>query len=219
MKRPPCPVSSILGGASVVLGLALALGVVLLGQRLLPGLAGPHPRPLVELHGTATWARLPLFAYGFPAGLALVLVGAGLLSGARRGRLGWIAAGAAAGPALMIGVPRLFGAAPSPSYFGAGGVAILLLFLGVVGTWARLRRGLQEPARGGVDLQALGYLAFVLGAWNVCGSSGMPGWGLYPERVLAAGSQVFVVGQLRAAMAFFVLGWLCTLLGLRRAGR
>lgn len=208
-----------LGTILAALGAIVALGVVVFAKPLLPGLAGPELVPLAELRGTATWARLPLFAYGFPTGLALVLAGAALLGGARGRRLLLLGAGAGAGPLLMLLVPSLFGRAPSPPYFGVGGVAIFVLFTAVVSAWARQRAGLEEPARGAADLQALGHLAFALAAWNVCGASAMPGWGLYPERVIAAGTQALVVGQIKAAMAFFVVGWLCTLLGLRRAAR
>ena len=179
----------------------------------------PRLQPVEELRGTAAWLKLSVFGYSFPAGLAVVLVGAALLGDATRGRAALLGLAGALGVATMSLVPRLFGAAPSPTYFGAGGVAILVLFLLSSWFWARRRRELPEQARGATDLQGVGYLCFALAAWNACGSGGMPGWAIYPERVSAAGTQMFAVGQLKAVMAFFVLGWLFTALGMHAARR
>jgi len=201
------------------LGAALMVGLVLLGKLFMPELQGETARPVSELQGTSAMLRLTLFGYGFPAGLGLSLAGAALLGGAGR-RRGLALVGAAAGAvAVMALVPALFGRHNSPLYFGVGGVLILALYLGVLWHWARHRQTLEPGARGAADLQALGYLCFAAAAWNACGSGGMPGFALYPERVLELGTGALATGQLKAVMAFFVLGWLLTLLAFRRATR
>ena len=47
----------------------------------------------------------------------------------------------------------------------------------------------------------------------------MPSFGLEPNIMLAMGSQAFAVGQMKAIMALFMLGWIFPLLGLRLAGK
>jgi hypothetical protein len=196
-----------------ILGAALAVGAVLLGRFGLPELQGGVR--LDELAGTPAMHKLSLFGYGFPLGLGLCLTGAALLGDAGRARAGLFGLLACAGPGVMSLVPRLFGTAPSPAYFGVGGSLILVLFLLSAWQWGAHRLRLRPEARLGADLLAAGYLCFGLAAWNACGAGGMPGFALRPERMAAIGSQAFAVAHTKIVMAFFVLGWLFTLLGLR----
>ena len=42
---------------------------------------------------------------------------------------------------------------------------------------------------------------------------------VYPEKMIALNAIPFAVGQLKAVMALFILGWIFTVLGLRRAAQ
>lgn len=198
-----------LGLALFVLGAALAVGAVLLGRFGLPELQGGAR--LDDLAGTSAMLKLSLFGYGFPFGLGLCLTGAALLGNADRTRAVLFGLLAAAGPGVMSLVPKLFGTAPSPAYFGAGGSLILVLFVLSAWQWGAHRLRLGPEAQLGADLLAAGYLCFGLAAWNACGAGGMPGFAMRPDRMV----QAFAVAQYKIVMAFFVLGWLLTLLGLR----
>ena len=79
--------------------------------------------------------------------------------------------------------------------------------------WSKCRATLTQQARLVSDIKALGYLCFGLAAWNTCGLASMPSLGLYPETMLAQGMRPFAIGQAKAIMAYFVLGWLFTALG------
>jgi hypothetical protein len=70
-----------------------------------------------------------------------------------------------------------------------------------------------------LDLQAIGYFCFALAAWNSCGFGSVPSFALFPEKMIALGTRDFAVGQLKSIMAFFVLGWLFTMLGFFKASR
>jgi hypothetical protein len=202
-----------------LLGAVVTAAVVVMGKLYMPELQGPDALPLARLHGTPAMLKLSVFGYGFPLGLGLCVVGAATLGRAGARRAGLLAAAALAGVGIVIAVPHLFGDQRSPLYFGVGGVAILALFLLTAWSWGVHRRSLTPGLRAAADLQALGYLCFAIAAWNACGAGGMPGFALDPERVLALGTGAMATARFKVVMAFFVLGWLLTLLGFRRAIR
>ena len=170
-------------------------------------------------HGDAGGLRVLLFAFGWPLGAALALLGAALFGGTaktRAGRFGGIAFFVVLVP---IVTPGLFGAAHSPAYFGWGGVTIMVLASASLWFWGHHRMRLSVAQRPAADWQGLGLLAFVLAAWNLCGFGGMPSFAVYPEKMIALNAIPFAVGQLKAVMALFILGFLFTVLGLREAAR
>ena len=93
------------------------------------------------------------------------------------------------------------------------------MFLLTLGLWGRYRASLPPQARSASDLQAVGYFCFALAAWNSCGVGGMPGFALYPDRMQQLETHFIAVVNLKAAMAFFVLGWLFTFLSFYRTWR
>jgi len=208
---------SIVGLILFGLGAALLAGTVALGKLWMSELQGPSPPPLASLQGTPALIKLAIFGSSFPLGLGLSITGAALLGGADRRRgalLGLLALGALGITRL---VPRVFGTETSALYFGGGGVLIMVLFLLVAWAWGRHRAALPACARGAADLQALGYLCFGIATWYLCGTGGMPGLALRPERMAAAGTLWFAVANYKVAMAFLVLGWALTWAGLRAA--
>ena len=200
-------------------GVAIMVGDIIYGRLIQPevaelGLAGIQAR-----YGDAGGLKLLLFAFAFPLGVAVSLLGAALFGGtanSRAGRIGGIAL-------LMVLVPILtpgvFGTQHSPNYFGYGGMSILVLVAVAMWYWGKYRMRLSEAMRPAADWQGLGYLAFALAAWNLCGFGGMPSFAVYPEKMIALNAIPFAVGQLKAVMALFILGWVFTVLGLRRAAQ
>jgi hypothetical protein len=202
-----------------LLGAAVTVALVVMGKHYMPELQGPDALPLAKLHGTPAMLKLSVFGYGFPLGLGLCVVGAAALGQAGARRLGLLALATLAGGGIVIAVPHIFGHHRSPLYFGVGGVVILALFLLAAWSWGVHRRALDPELRTATDLHALGYLCFAIAAWNACGAGGMPGFAVDPERVLALGTGAMATARFKVVMAFFVLGWLLTLLGFRRAIR
>jgi len=178
------------------------------------GIAG-----ILARNGEIAGLKLLLFAFAFPLGTGLSLLGAALFGGTaqtRAGRIGGLALLVVLVPLLAPGV---FGTQHSPAYFGYGGMLILVLVALTMWFWGKYRLRLSEVARPAADWQGLGLLAFALAAWNLCGFGGMPGFAAYPEKMIALKAVPFAIGQLKAVMALFILGWIFTVLGLRRAAR
>ncbi|UCE89683.1 MAG: hypothetical protein JSW10_02275 [Pseudomonadota bacterium] len=164
-------------------------------------------------------AGFMVFAFAFPLGVAAASAGALLLSERRRARLAvFILLSFAAGTAA-VAAPMLFGHQQSPLFFGAGGVAILILVAMAIRYWGEHRSRLAKSARGSADLQGAGYVCFALAAWNLCGVGGMPSFLIYPQQALAFGTEGFAVGQMKTVMALLVAGWLLTALSFFRAVR
>jgi hypothetical protein len=101
-----------------------------------------------------------------------------------------------------------------PALFGVGGGLITLFFLGSTWQWARIRPTLTGPAKTGSDLRMVGFIFFVVAAWNLCGIFGMANYVLRPE--LADKFSVPVGSTINAAsvvMVLLVLGWGFTYFG------
>ena len=208
-----------IGVVVYLIGLTLMIGDVVYGKQIQAqvatlGIAGMHAK-----YGDSGGLKLLLFAFSFPLGMAISLVGAALFGGTTNSRVGRLAALA---PLLVLApilIPTIFGSEHSPSFFGYGGIAILILVAAALWFWGQYRVRLAQPRRITADLQGLGLLAFALAAWNLCGFGGMPSFAIYPEKMIELNAIPFAVGQLKAVMALFILGWIFTVLGLYRAAR
>jgi hypothetical protein len=173
---------------------------------------------LMQQHGPASLKYLA-FAFGFPLGIGVSLLGALTGSESGTGRY-WIVLCAvllAASAASLV--PALWGRQLSSIFFGNGGYIIMVLVLASIWYWGRYRARMPQAQRSAVDLQGIGYLFFAVAVWNICGAATMPSFALEPDMMLAMESQAFAIGQMKAIMVLFILGWIFTLLGLRLAGR
>jgi len=208
-----------LGLILFLVGVTIMVGDVVYGKLIQGEVSRLGMSGLEVEQGKPGLLKLLLFAFSFPLGMGLSLLGAALFGGtaaSRAGRLGGIALFLILVPMFL---PEVFGKQHSAGYFGLGGIAILLLVSIAVWFWGNYRLRLNEAQRTAADWQGLGYLSFALAAWNLCGFGSMPSFALYPEKMIALNAIPFAVGQLKAIMALFVLGWLFTAIGLRRAVR
>jgi len=208
-----------IGPVLFLLGVALMIGDVVYGKLIQEEVTGLGIAGILAKNGELAGVGLLLFAFAFPLGTGLSLLGAALFGGTaqtRAGRIGGLALLVVLVPLLAPGV---FGTQHSPAYFGYGGITILVLVALAMWFWGQYRLRLSEVARPAADWQGLGLLAFALAAWNLCGFGGMPSFAVYPEKMIALKAVPFAVGQLKAVMALFILGWIFTVLGLRRAAR
>ena len=157
--------------------------------------------------------RVFLFAFGFPIGLVILYIASLMIN---RERASKIRASLGIGFLLLSVVaftPRIFGWETSNSYFGIGGFLILGLIVTTFWFWSRYRLGLNPALKRAADFKALGYLCFGIAAWNICGFGNAPSFALFPEKMLEHGIRPFAIGQLKAIMAYLVLGWMFTAIG------
>lgn len=198
------------------LGIILMITTVLLGEFIQEEVetlgmqgymeAGPGENKLIML----------FFAFGFPLGIGLVMA-ASIISGrGSKTTVRWFLAAAIAGVVLTLLIHGILGTGHSPVYFGVGGVTIMVLIIAVAWYWSVYRAGLDEKLQKASDFQAIGYLCFALAAWNLCGVGSIPGMAMYPEKMLTLEPRFFAVAQMKAVMAFFVLGWIFTVIGIKQ---
>ena len=195
-------------------GALVTLTSVIIGNSLQAELRNVPVDALMQQHDPAS-VKFLAFAFGFPLGLGISLIGALTGSETRVGRFWLFLCVVLLAASAASLVPALWGRQLSATFFGNGGYGIMLLVLGCIWYWGRYRARSPQAARLAVDLQGIGYLCFAIGVWNICGTATMPSFALEPDKMLALESQAFAIGQMKAVMALFILGWLFTLLGLR----
>jgi hypothetical protein len=198
----------------IVMVLSAVMGKLMQSQLYELGITG-----LQEAHGMSGMVRAMLFFFSFPVGLVICLMGAITMRSSLGGRVWPYALLAIPGIAIVVLVPMMFGRELSASYFGIGGVVILLLAAATIYYWGTYRARQPASRHASLDLQAIGYLCFALAAWNSCGFGSVPSFALFPEKMIALGARDFAIGQLKSIMAFFVLGWLFTVLAFFKAAR
>jgi hypothetical protein len=101
-----------------------------------------------------------------------------------------------------------------PALFGIGGGLITLFFIGSVWQWARIRPTLTGAGKTGSDLHMVGYIFFVVAAWDLCGIFGIANFVLRPE--LADQFSVPISSTINSASSvniLLALGWGFTYFG------
>jgi hypothetical protein len=152
-----------------------------------------------------------LWALSVPLGAFIVAIGAALIAKVER-RVFWLLV------LLLVLVPiwKIIGTTNQmvPALFGVGGGMITLFFIGSTWQWAKTRPTLTGAAKTGSDLRMVGFIFFVLAAWDLCGIFGMANYVLRPE--LAEKFSVPISSTINSAsgvMVLLVLGWGFSYLG------
>jgi len=208
-----------MGGIVYLAGLLVMVADVVYGKQIQTEVATLGLAGMQAKYGDGGMLKVLLFAFAFPFGAAVSLLGAALFGGTATSRAGRIGGFALLVLLVPILTPGIFGTQHNPNYFGYGGMSILALIAAAMWFWGKYRMRLLDAMRPAADWQGLGLLAFALAAWNLCGFGGMPSFAAYPEKMIALNAIPFAVGQLKAVMALFILGWIFTVLGLRRAAQ
>jgi hypothetical protein len=146
-----------------------------------------------------------VWALAVPLGSVLVLLGAALLAQVERRLFGALVIGG-----FIFAAWRVFGTTSRmlPPLFGIGGGLITLFFLGLLWSWVRSRPTLSGPEKTGSDLRAIGYLFFVVAAWDLCGLLGIPTFLLRPEQAQEfAIPASFAISMASTILVLLVLGW------------
>jgi hypothetical protein len=163
--------------------------------------------PSANQLGPAAYFNMLGFIWGWsvPLGAFVVVIGAALIARVERHVLGLLILLAV----VFIGW-RFTGTTQHmiPALFGAGGGLITLFFLGSTWNWARTRPTLSGTAKTGADLRMVGFIFFVVAAWDLCGILGIANFVLRPE--LAEKFSVPTSSTIDSAsgvMVLLVLGW------------
>ena len=188
-----------IGWVVFIFGAAYMIGLgALYSWRMVPEANQLGSEALVGLLGL-------LWSLSVPLGAFIVVFGAALIANVERRNL-WIF--------ILILVLftawKFVGTARQmvPALFGIGGGLITLFFVGSVWHWMKTRPGLSAPERTGSDLRMLGFIFFVIAAWDLCGIFGMANFVLRPE--LAEKFDVTLSSTIDAASGVLVLltlGW------------
>jgi hypothetical protein len=158
----------------------------------------------------AGWLGL-FWGLSVPVGAFIVAIGAALIAKVER-RVFW----SLILLLVLVAAWKLFGGINQlvPALFGVGGGLITLFFLGSTWQWAKTRPTLTAAVKTGSDLRMVGFIFFVLAAWDLCGIFGMANYVLRPE--LAEKFSVPISSTIDSAsgvMILLVLGWGFTFFG------
>jgi hypothetical protein len=152
-----------------------------------------------------------IWSLSVPLGVFIVAFGAALIAGVERRIFAFLIL-----LIVLFTVWRIGGTTREmiPALFGIGGGLITLCFLGSIWNWAKDRPRLAGPLRTGSDLRMLGYIFFVVAAWDLCGIFGIANFVLRPD--LAVKFSVPISSTINAAstvLVLLVLGWGFTFFG------
>lgn len=152
-----------------------------------------------------------VWALAVPLGSILVLLGAALLAQVERRLFLILVVGS-----IIFAAWRVLGTTSRmlPQLFGIGGGLITLFFLGLTWNWVRTRPTLSGGEKTGSDLQAVGYLFFVVAAWDLCGLLGVPTFLLRPEQAQGFAIPASTATSMASTiLVLLVLGWAFMFLG------
>ncbi len=152
-----------------------------------------------------------IWALSVPLGAFIVAIGAALVARVER-RVFWLLILLL----VLFTAWRIAGTTSQmiPALFGIGGGLITLFFLGSVWNWAKIRPTLTGAGKTGSDLRMVGFIFFVVAAWDLCGLFGIANFVLRPE--LADKFSVSISSTINSASSvniLLVLGWGFTYFG------
>ena len=152
-----------------------------------------------------------IWALSVPLGAFIVAIGAALMVKVER-RVIWMLIMLV----LLFTTWRIIGTTNKmvPALFGIGGGLITLFFIGSTWQWAKIRPMLSGATKTGSDLRMVGFIFFVVAAWDLCGIFGIANFVLRPE--LAERFVVPVSSTINSASSvniLLALGWGFTFFG------
>jgi hypothetical protein len=152
-----------------------------------------------------------IWALSIPLGAFIVAIGAALIARVER-RIFWLLILLV----VLFTAWRIIGTTRQiiPALFGIGGGLITLFFLGMTWQWARNRPTLTGAGKTGSNLHMIGFIFYVVSAWDLCGIFGIANYVLRPE--LADKFSVPIGSTIDSAsgvMVLLVLGWGFTFFG------
>jgi len=169
--------------------------------------------PAANQFGSDAYNSLPgfIWALSVPLGSFVVVLGAALIAKVER-RVFWLLILLL----VLFTAWRIVGTTGHmiPALFGIGGGLITSFFIGSVWHWAKIRPMLTGAAKTGSDLCMVGFIFFVVAAWDLCGLFGIANFVLRPE--LADKFSVPISSTINSATGvniLMALGWAFTYFG------
>jgi hypothetical protein len=152
-----------------------------------------------------------IWSLSVPLGAFIVAIGAALIAKVER-RVFWLLILLL----VLFTAWRISGTTDHmvPALFGVGGGLITLFFLGSTWQWARTRPKLTGAVKTGSDLRMVGFIFFVVAAWDLCGIFGIANFVLRPE--LADKFSMPISSTINSASGvniLLALGWAFTYFG------
>ena len=119
-----------------------------------------------------------IWALSVPLGAFIVAIGAALVARVERRVFSLLIL-----LLILFTVWRIIGTTGHmvPALFGVGGGLITMFFIGLTWQWAKNRPMLIGAGKTGSDLRMVGYIFFVVAAWDLCGIFGIANFVLRPE--------------------------------------
>jgi len=192
-----------------LIGIITIIYLFYVGSYIAPEIKSMGMFGYIEQQGWRGGILIFSFSFAFPFAL-LCIVLAGLLMQKGNMKLSFFITLIFSVLSMLIVIwPFIVGAENSRWYFMIGGSLLMLLILIVAWFWTQQRNKTTPALRKVVDLRGFSYFFFALATWNSCGAMGMPGYALYPERSLAVNAYPLIIGQVKVAMLYFILAWLC----------
>lgn len=152
-----------------------------------------------------------LWALSVPLGAFIVALGAALIAQVEK-RVFWLLILLI----VLFTAWRIAGTTSQmvPALFGVGGGLITLFFVGSVWHWASTRPTLSGLERTGSDLRMVGFVFFVVAAWDLCGLFGMANFVLRPELADKFGVPLgSTIDSASGVLVLLALGWGFTYFG------
>ena len=152
-----------------------------------------------------------VWALSVPLGAFIVAIGAALIAQVER-RVFWLLILLV----ILFTAWRIVGTTSQmvPALFGIGGGLITMFFIGSAWHYARSRPMLSGPEKTGSDLRMVGFVFFVVAAWDLCGIFGMANYVLRPELANQFGVPVSsTINAASGVLVLLVLGWGFTYFG------
>lgn len=98
-------------------------------------------------------------------------------------------------------------------YFGALGIALTILFVGIVWYWMKYNNVEEGKMRTAAKFKLIGYLFLLMAAWFMCGVAGYPGAALRPDEA----NYDMAISIAYLVMLFLFVGFSFVFLGQRQA--
>src|SRR6266542_5828418 len=169
--------------------------------------------PAANQYGSDAYSGLLglIWALSVPLGAFIVAIGAALTARVER-RVFWLLILLL----VLFTAWRIAGTTDHmiPALFGVGGGLITLFFLGSIWQWARTRPMLTGAGKTGSDLRMVGYIFFVVAAWDLCGIFGIANFVLKSELADKFAVQIgSTINSASSVNILLVLGWGFTYFG------
>lgn len=199
--------------------LIFAAGILLMMASII---TGKYIIPVVEKIGFSEFIKdfpitgkfmFSFFSAAFPFGAAVTVIGAAIFAKAEKKKQWMFFLAILFASILLSLIPEIVDKIKGLWFYGLGSIAILVIFSILTWYWAKDRIKLSHKEQHVSDLRMVGYLFFVIAAWELCGVGSIPFFTFYPSGFEDYDSIRFIVNQSKLVLVFLLIGWAAILAG------